>query len=89
MIHHITKFGANLEWNYNQESESQNPPLTYEAYNAAIMQYLYKFKNKVINIEKDIMKQGNGLYMFYCDYSVSKYFTFQKIAIRFYRYQQF
>jgi len=47
-----------LQPTYNEELKLQNPPLTYEAYNAVLRQYLYEFKNKVINMEKDIMKQG-------------------------------
>jgi len=47
-----------LQSTYNEELKLQNPPLTYEAYNAALRQYLYEFKSEVVNMEKDIMKQG-------------------------------
>lgn len=57
MIYNIKKFGTELYSVYNQGSE-QSPPLTYEAYNAALKQHLYELKNKVINIEKDVMNQG-------------------------------
>ncbi|KYN21845.1 Gamma-tubulin complex component 5 [Trachymyrmex cornetzi] len=59
MIYDIEKFGSDLQLTYNQESELQSPPLTYEAYNAVLRQYLYEFKTEVINMEKDIMKQEN------------------------------
>ncbi|XP_012229926.1 gamma-tubulin complex component 5 isoform X2 [Linepithema humile] len=59
MIYDIKKFGTELQSVYNQESELQSPPLTYEAYNAALKLHLYEFKNKVINIEKDVMNQEN------------------------------
>jgi len=58
MIYDIEKFGADLQPTYNEELELQNPPLTYEAYNAVLRQYLYEFKSEVVNMEKDIMKQG-------------------------------
>jgi len=45
-----------LQPTYNEELKL--PPLTYEAYNAVLRQYLYEFKNEVVNMEKDIMKQG-------------------------------
>lgn len=59
MIHDIERFGAELRPTYNQESKLWNPPLTYEAYNAALGRYLYEFKKKVIDIEKDVLKQEN------------------------------
>lgn len=58
MIHDIERFGAELQPTYNQESKLWNPPLTYEAYNAALGRHLHEFKNKVIDIEKDVLKQG-------------------------------
>lgn len=58
MIHDIKQFGADLRSNYSQDSEVQSPPLTYEAYNAALKRHLYEFNNKVINIERDVMRQG-------------------------------
>lgn len=58
MIYDLERFGADLQPTYNQESEIQSPPLTYEAYNAALRQYLYEFKIEVVNMEKNIMKQG-------------------------------
>lgn len=58
MIHDIERFGADLQPTYNQKSEFWNPPLTYEAYNAALGRHLHKFKSKVIDIEKDVLKQG-------------------------------
>jgi len=65
MIYDIEKFGTDLQSTYNEELGLQNPPLTYEAYNAALRQYLYEFKSEVINMEKDIMKQGKLIYMTY------------------------
>ncbi|EZA47650.1 Gamma-tubulin complex component [Ooceraea biroi] len=59
MIHDIQKFGADLQPICNEKSELQSPPLTYEAYNAAVNQHLYEFRTKVINVEKDVMKQEN------------------------------
>ncbi|XP_011160676.1 gamma-tubulin complex component 5 [Solenopsis invicta] len=59
MMYDMERFGGDLQPIYNQESELQNPPLTYEAYNAALRQHLYEFKTEVINMEKDIMKQEN------------------------------
>jgi len=64
MIYDIEKFGSDLQLTYNQELELQSPPLTYEAYNAALRQYLYEFKTKVVNMEKDIMKQGKFMHLF-------------------------
>lgn len=58
MIYDIERFGADLQSTYNQDSESQSPPLTYEAYNAALKQHLCEFKTEVVSMEKDIMKQG-------------------------------
>jgi peptidoglycan hydrolase CwlO-like protein len=58
MIYDIKKFEADLQSIYNEKSELQSPPLTYEAYNAALKQHLYEFKIKIMNTEKDIMKQG-------------------------------
>ncbi|XP_012522259.1 gamma-tubulin complex component 5 isoform X2 [Monomorium pharaonis] len=59
MLYDIERFGANLQSTYNQESKLQSPPLTYEAYNAALRQHLYEFKTEMVNIEKDIIKQEN------------------------------
>lgn len=59
MIHDIKKFGADLQ--IDQAPECQNPPLTYEAYNAALKYHLSEFNNIVINIEKDVMKQGKSV----------------------------
>ncbi|XP_024868902.1 gamma-tubulin complex component 5 isoform X2 [Temnothorax curvispinosus] len=59
MIYDIERFGADLQPTYNQDSELQSPPLTYEAYNAALKQHLCEFKTEVVNIEKDIIKQEN------------------------------
>lgn len=56
MMHDIKKFGADLQSIHDENLH--NPPLTYEAYNAALVQYLYEFKITIINTEKDIMKQG-------------------------------
>jgi len=71
MICDIERFEADLKPRYNQNSEPQNPPLTYEAYNAALKQYLYEFKTEIVNIEKDIMKQGKFITcsynLFVCD----------------------
>lgn len=59
MIHEIERFGADLQSAYYHESELRGaPPLTYEAYNAALKRHLYKIKNEVIELEKAIMKQG-------------------------------
>lgn len=57
MIHNIKKFGVDLQTYFNEDSELQSPSFTYEAYNAALRQHLHEFNIKVINIEKDIMKQ--------------------------------
>ncbi|XP_072754778.1 gamma-tubulin complex component 5 isoform X1 [Anoplolepis gracilipes] len=57
MIHDIEKFGADLQPTYSQESDLWNPPLTYEAYNAALGRHLYEFKSKIIDMEKDVVKQ--------------------------------
>ncbi|XP_077272317.1 gamma-tubulin complex component 5 isoform X2 [Temnothorax americanus] len=59
MIYDIERFGADLQPTYNQDSELQSPPLTYEAYNAALKQHLCEFKTEVVDIEKDIIKQEN------------------------------
>ncbi|XP_076640247.1 gamma-tubulin complex component 5 isoform X1 [Colletes latitarsis] len=57
MIHDIEKFGNDL---YSEQDDFYNkPPLTYEAYNAALGQHLIKFKNKILDIEKNLMKQDN------------------------------
>ncbi|XP_011140681.1 gamma-tubulin complex component 5 isoform X2 [Harpegnathos saltator] len=55
MIYDIKKFGADLQM--DQNSDCQSPPLTYEAYNAALKYHLYELNNKVLSVEKDIMKQ--------------------------------
>lgn len=57
MIHDVERFGADLQSTYNQESEFSSPPLTYEAYNAALGRHLYEFKSKIIDIEKNVLKQ--------------------------------
>lgn len=56
MIYDIKKFDADLQ--IHQDSKCHSPPLTYEAYNAALKYHLYEFNNKVINVEKDVMTQG-------------------------------
>ncbi|KZC05180.1 Gamma-tubulin complex component 5 [Dufourea novaeangliae] len=55
MIHEIEQFGVEI---YSKENSLyKKPPLTYEAYNAALRQHLMKFKNEIIDIEKNLMKQ--------------------------------
>lgn len=58
MIYEIERFGTDLQSPYYHESELRTPPLTYEAYNAALKRHLYEIKNEVIKLEKNIMKQG-------------------------------
>lgn len=57
MIYDIEKFGADLQLS-DQNSKLKSPPLTFEAYNAALKQHLYEFKTEMVNIEKNIVKQG-------------------------------
>lgn len=64
MIHEIKKFGADLQTDYDQDSEIPKPPLTYEAYNAALRQYLYEFNSRIIDIERDVTKQGKPFVKF-------------------------
>ncbi|XP_053979721.1 gamma-tubulin complex component 5 isoform X1 [Hylaeus volcanicus] len=57
MIYDIEQFGIDL---YSErDGFSKKPPLTYEAYNAALEQHLINFKNKIIDIEKNLMKQDD------------------------------
>lgn len=56
MIHDIEMFGIDLY--SEQDGFYKKAPFTYEAYNAALRQHLIKFKNEIINIEKNFMKQG-------------------------------
>lgn len=58
MIYDIEKFGADLQPSHDQDSKLKSPPLTFEAYNAALKQHLYEFKTEMVNIEKNIVKQG-------------------------------
>ncbi|XP_014467544.1 PREDICTED: gamma-tubulin complex component 5 isoform X2 [Dinoponera quadriceps] len=57
MIRDMKKFDADLQM--DQDSGCQSPPLTYEAYNAALKYHLHEFNNKIIDVEKDVMKQEN------------------------------
>ncbi|CAL1675989.1 unnamed protein product [Lasius platythorax] len=75
MIHDIERFGADLQPTYNQESELWSPPLTYEAYNAALGRHLYEFKSKIINIEKDVLKQENCNTFLSLSANLRKYFN--------------
>ncbi|KAL0104636.1 hypothetical protein PUN28_017403 [Cardiocondyla obscurior] len=59
MIYDIERFEADLQSIYGENSKIQSPPLTYEAYNAALKQHISEFKTEVISIEKNIMKQEN------------------------------
>ncbi|XP_076183566.1 gamma-tubulin complex component 5 isoform X2 [Ptiloglossa arizonensis] len=59
MIHDIEMFGIDLY--SEQDGFYKKAPFTYEAYNAALRQHLIKFKNEIINIEKNFMKQDNCL----------------------------
>ncbi|CAL7943536.1 unnamed protein product [Xylocopa violacea] len=55
MLHNIEQFGIKLY--SNQSDFCKKPPLMYETYNAILKQHIMKFKNEIINIEKDLMKQ--------------------------------
>lgn len=54
MLRDMEEFGSDLY----QDGLCNKPPLTYEAYNAALKQHLLKFKNEIVDIEKKLMKQG-------------------------------
>lgn len=58
MIYDIERFGVDLQSTCNQNSKLKSPPLTFEAYNAALQQHLCEFKTEMVNIEKNIVKQG-------------------------------
>ncbi|XP_032689925.1 gamma-tubulin complex component 5 isoform X2 [Odontomachus brunneus] len=77
MIYDIKKFGTDLQM--DQDSECQSPPLTYEAYNAALKYHMYEFNNKVINVEKDVMKQENCNTFLSISASLKKYLNTVKI----------
>ncbi|XP_076397940.1 gamma-tubulin complex component 5 isoform X2 [Megachile rotundata] len=55
MIHEIEQFGTELY--LEQDGLNKKPPLTYETYNSILRQHLIKFKCKIIDLEKDVMKQ--------------------------------
>lgn len=76
MIHDVERFGADLQSTYNQESEFSSPPLTYEAYNAALGRHLYEFKSKIIDIEKNVLKQGKFMSL------IRSLFTAYKLIIK-------
>ncbi|XP_076753007.1 gamma-tubulin complex component 5 isoform X2 [Xylocopa sonorina] len=55
MLHDIEQFGIKL---YSDQGDfCKKPPLMYETYNAILRQHVMKFKNEIINIEKNLMKQ--------------------------------
>ncbi|XP_076685687.1 gamma-tubulin complex component 5 isoform X2 [Andrena cerasifolii] len=58
MIHDMEEFGSDLY--LEQGGLCNKPPLTYEAYNAALKQHLLKFKNEIVDIEKKLMKQDES-----------------------------
>ncbi|KOC65482.1 Gamma-tubulin complex component 5 [Habropoda laboriosa] len=55
MIRDIEEFGVKLY--SEQNSICKKPPLTYETYNAILREHLMKFKNEIIDIEKNLMQQ--------------------------------
>lgn len=65
MINEIERFGTDLQSACYHESELRTPPLTYEAYNAALKRHLYEIKNEVIKLEKNIMEQGELRFSFF------------------------
>ena len=58
MIRDIEQFGIRL---YSEQNNfCKKAPLTYETYNAILRQHLMKFKEKIIDIEKILVKQGKN-----------------------------
>lgn len=60
MIRDIEQFGIRLY--SEQDNFCEKPPLTYETYNAILRQHLMKFKEKIIDIEKILVKQGKNFF---------------------------
>lgn len=58
MLHELKEFGEKLYSRGIESEEVQKPPLTYEAYNAAVQQYLLRMKKEVVRIEQKFMAQG-------------------------------
>ncbi|KAL6267426.1 hypothetical protein P5V15_000502 [Pogonomyrmex californicus] len=79
MIRDIEKFGTDLQPIYNQELELQSPPFTYEAYNAALRQFLFEFKTEVIKMEKNVMKQEKCNTLLSLSANLKKYLNTIKI----------
>ncbi|KAK1132289.1 hypothetical protein K0M31_016408 [Melipona bicolor] len=59
MIRDIEQFGIRLY--SKQDNFCKKPPLTYETYNAILRQHLMKFKEKIIDVEKILVKQDSNL----------------------------
>ena len=59
MIRELEEFAKRLYSQDKRSEEVQKPPLTYEAYNAAVQQYLLKMKEEIVRIEQNFMAQGN------------------------------
>ncbi|XP_033207216.1 gamma-tubulin complex component 5 [Belonocnema kinseyi] len=57
IIHELEEFGKKLYSRGIESEEIQKPPLTYEAYNAAVQQYLLRMKEEVVRIEQKFMAQ--------------------------------
>ena len=58
MICELEEFGERLRSQIQILDEIRKPPLTYEAYNAAIQQYLVNMKKEIVKIEQKFMAQG-------------------------------
>ncbi|XP_023289809.1 gamma-tubulin complex component 5 isoform X1 [Orussus abietinus] len=59
MLHKMEQFGENLYIDHNLQQIHRSAPLTYEAYNAALSEHLFKLKSVVIDLEKSVMIQDD------------------------------
>ncbi|XP_066584961.1 gamma-tubulin complex component 5-like [Prorops nasuta] len=79
MLHSINQFSAELHPKYNKKQLSQQPPLTYEAYNTALKRLIFKFRYKLIEIERRIMRQDDSNTLLSLSQLLRKYLNYIKI----------
>lgn len=58
MINEIENFGKDLYQRCGSSDVDKLPPLTYEEYNAAVVQHLIELRIGISDVEKRLMKQS-------------------------------
>lgn len=59
MIRELQEFSRKLYSQSQLLEEVQKPPLTYEAYNNALQQYVLQVKEEIVKLERNLIIQGN------------------------------